>query len=227
MSSTGKGGKTQSVLGGLPQVNLLPPEVRAARGLKVIRRWLMVGLVVVALALAGVYVLTLTARGAAEAERAEAQEDTVALQAEQERYAEVPLVLAALTEAELARLIGMSTEVEWSPYFDAITAVLPPGVSLETIAMSGATPVMLPAPPASPLMSPSVGQLQFTGRSLTVPDTAAWMNALESIPGFSDAWVTTTQLTDEAGDVFYSVTSTVQVDQQAYSGRFAPTEEED
>ena len=30
---------------GLPQVNLLPPEVRAARALAVVKRWLAVGLV--------------------------------------------------------------------------------------------------------------------------------------------------------------------------------------
>lgn len=219
--------KGQPGAGGLPQVNLLPPEVRSARGLKVVRRWLAFGLVAVAVALGGVYALSLIERGTAEEERAEAQAETVSLQAEQERFAEVPVVLAALSEAALARRVGMSTEVTWKPYIDAITAVLPPNVSIDSILMSSATPIMLAAPPESPLFSPNVGQLSFTGRTVTVPDTAAWMDALDSIPGFSDAWVSASILSDEEGVLYYAVTATVRVTESAFAQRFPENETEE
>ena len=207
--------------------SLLPPEVRAARGLKVVRRWLLVGLVVVAGLLVGAYAYSLLERGAAEAERGEAQAETAELQAEQERYSEVPVVLAALSDVELARQVGMFTEVSWKPYIDAFTAVIPSGVSLETISMSGATPVLLAAPPESPLFSPSVALLNFTGRSVTIPDAAAWIDALDSIPGFADAWVASSARADEEGTVYYAVTSSVRVDASAYALRFFETEEEE
>ena len=226
MSRAG-GGKGQSVVGGLPQVNLLPPEVRAARGLKIVRRWLLVGLVLVAVLLAGAYAYSLMERGGAEADRTAAQDETAELNREQEKYAEVPVVLAALSEAELARQVGMLTEVSWKPYFDAITAVLPAGVSIETITMSGATPVLLAPPPESPLYSPSVGQLSFTGRSVTLPDTVAWMDALNAVPGFTDAWVASSVRADEEGLLFYAVTSSVRVDASAFELRFFETDEEE
>jgi hypothetical protein len=218
--SAGKGG-------GLPQVNLLPPEVRAARGLKVVRRWLLVGLVLVAITLAGGYFLSVLERTAAEVERDEARAETVQLQAEQERYSEVPVVLNALSDVQLARQVGMLTEISWKPYIDAITSVLPAGVSLDTINMNGATPVLLASAPESPLFGPSVAQINFTGRSLTIPDTAALIDALNSVPGFVDAWATSSVRADEEGTMYYAVSASVRVEASAYALRFFETEEED
>ena len=221
--SAGRVGK----VGGLPQVNLLPPEVRAARGLKVVRRWLLAGLVLVAVLLAGGYFLSLTARAEAELERVEAQEETAALQAEQAKYAEVPALLAALDNGITARQVGMSTEVDWRPYVDAMTAVLPANVSIESIMMSGATPVLLPAPAESPLFDQSVGQLTITGRAVALPDSVALIDALNSIPGFADAWVSASVRSEVDGALFYAVTASVRVLDSAYTNRFAaPTEEE-
>ncbi|WP_136520034.1 MULTISPECIES: PilN domain-containing protein [Cellulomonas] len=210
----------------LPQVNLLPPEVRDARDLRAMKRWLLlaVALVVAVCALAYVFVVIQGTQARDELARAEAE--TARLQDEQAQYAEVPLVLGQLNATRAARELGMSTEVPWKPYYEAITAVLPEGVSIDTLAFSGATPITAPAPPADPLQGPSVGQVQFTGRSSTVPDAAAWVDALNSVPGFADAWVSSAAVTDAEGTVYYTVSSTVQVTEAAYSGRFAANDGE-
>jgi Tfp pilus assembly protein PilN len=213
--------------GGLAQVNLLPPEVRAARGVKVVRRLLLLGLVLVAVVLVGGYVLSLLELGAAQEELAAAEADTLRLQEDQRKYAEVPQVLLALDTAKSARMLGMSTEVEWKPYLDAITAVLPPDVSIDTVSMTMSTPMLAPSLPATPLQSQSLGQISFTGRTTTLPDTAAWVDALNSIPGLGDAWVSAATLSSDADLTFYSVTSTIQIRPQALSGRFLPDEEAD
>lgn len=217
---------TALVLADQPQVNLLPPEVRAARTLRVVKRWLGISLVFVVVLLAGVFGLSLLRLGIAETELAAAQADTATLQNEEKKYAEVPAVLTALEAAETVRELGMSTEVSWKPYLDAVTAVLPAEVSLKTITYTGATPETPAATPASPLLKPSVGVLQFSGRSLTLPDTAAMIDALNSVPGFSDAWVTAAAITEADGTVFYEVESSVQVTDVAYAHRFVVTDEE-
>lgn len=213
------------IINGLPQVNLLPPEVKAARGLKVVKRLLALGLVLVVGLIALAYAGALIARSDAETALAEAQAETARLRAEEQRYAEVPLVLGALDNTLAARELGMSTEVLWKEHLDAVTAVLPENVSIETLTLTGATPMALPAPPASPLYAESVAELTFSGRTATVPDTAAWIDALNSIPGFSDAWVRAAEVQAEDGSVYYAVDSSVRVLQSAYAQRFVATEE--
>ncbi|WP_315095257.1 fimbrial assembly protein [uncultured Cellulomonas sp.] len=206
--------------GTLPQVNLLPPEVRAARGLRVTKRWLLISLVVTLFLCVGAFGLALISGATAASELADAQAETVRLDNEAAKYAEVPQVLDALQQARTARTIGMSTEVQWRPYFDAVTSVLPAGVSIESIVSTGATPLVAAAPPTDPLQAPSVGQLAFTARSVTVPDTSAWIDALNAIPGFGDAWVSSAAVTEDDTGTYYAVSATVQLTDATYSHRF-------
>ncbi|KQR16195.1 PilN domain-containing protein [Cellulomonas sp. Leaf334] len=210
--------------GTLPQVNLLPPEVRAARGLRVTKRWLLISLVVTIGLCFGAFGLALIAGATAASELAEAQTETVRLETEAAKYAEVPRVLDALNQAQTARSLGMSTEVQWRVYFDALTAVLPAGVSLESIVSTGATPMVAPAPPTDPLQAPSVGQLAFTARTATLPDTSAWIDSLNSIPGFSDAWVSSVSVSEDDTGKFYTVQAAVQLTDATYAHRFDGTE---
>ena len=222
MTTTLEPPRTRSTVGPfLPQVNLLPPEVRAARGLRKIKRWLAVGLVVTLLACAGVYALGLLAASQAADELVTAQDETARLQTEAAKYAEVPQVLSALDGATAVRTLGMATEVEWKGYLDAIAAVLPADVTIETLAITGATPMTPAALPADPLQGPSVGLITFTGQTTTLPDTAAWVDALNSVPGFADAWVSTATVGELEAAISYTVASTVQFTDAAYAGRFA------
>ncbi|MGN8245523.1 PilN domain-containing protein [Cellulomonas soli] len=221
-----KGGGALTGTGALPQVNLLPPEVRAARGLRATKRWLGLGLVAtLALCVAG-YGAALISGGLADAELVEAQAETARLQSEQAQYAEVPVVLNALAQATAARQLGMSTEVQWKPYIDAIAAVLPAGVSIETFTVTAATPMAAAAAPSDPLQAAGMGSIQFTTRSSTVPDVAAWVDALNSVPGFSSAWVGSSTLTSDESGAYYAVSSAVVVTTDAFSLRFAQTEGE-
>ncbi|BDO42334.1 fimbrial assembly protein [Cellulomonas sp. NTE-D12] len=216
----------QTIVGGLPQVNLLPPEVRAARGLRNLKRWLAMALVLVLVLCAAVFALAKFAKMAADDELSTAQAETQRLQTEQQKYAEVPRVLGALQNVTTARALGMATDVSWSSYYAAITAVLPADVSIESLVMtsqsaSGTAPTGT-AP--NPLQPASVGQVQFTGRSTTVPNTAAWLDALNGVPGFADAWASSATISQSANKTtYYNVTVTVQVTAAAYTHRFDAT----
>ena len=210
----------------LPQVNLLPPEVRSARGLKVVKRWLASAVVLSLLLAAGLVGLAVLAQRDADAELAVAQAETDRLMAEQEKYAEVPIVLRRLDLIERAREVGMSTEVLWSPYLSAIAATAPEGVNIESVTVTSTTPMSLPTAPANPLQALSAGTITFTAGSLTVPDTAAWLDGLGTIPGFADAWFSSATIAEIDGTTYYSVSATVQFSDQAYARRFVATEEE-
>lgn len=220
-----KGAPSLLVPGSLPQVNLLPPEVRAARGLRVLKRWLAVGLVVVLTVCVMAYAAALLVASSARAELTEAQDATAALQAEQLKYAEVPVVLNALTSTKAARELGMSTEVAWKPYLDALAAVLPADVSIETLSITGATPVTAGPIPGDPLQAPSMGSIEFSGRTAEFLGSPAWVDALESIPGLSSARVTSVSVGESEGTTFYTIGSTIQFTESAYLRRFVATTE--
>jgi type II secretory pathway pseudopilin PulG len=212
-----------------PSVNLLPPEVKAARGLRVLQRWLALLIALVLVGCVAAYALVSFAASSAQDDLTAAQQRTSELLLEQKRYSDVPVVLSALSDAQTARELAMSTEVPWRSYLDAITAVLPAGVSIDSYSTSLDT-VMTAAPiTLSPLQTASVGQIQFTLRVLQVPpDTAALIDALDGIPGLTDAWVGDATLTaDQDGFVYYAVAASVNVTSSAYTNRFLPDDAAD
>jgi len=213
---------SQGLTGGLPQVNLLPPEIEEARGLRVVKRWLGISLVVVLVVIAGLYGWAVLAQQDAEGELALVQDETERLLQEQVRYAEVPVVLATLRNSEDALWLATSTEVLWAPYLRAIAASAPDDVSLDSLAYSGASPLEPPQGPMHPLQRPHVGTLTFTARSLTLPDTAAWVDALNAVPGFADAWFSDASVTEQEESVYYVVNASVQVTAEAWAQRFVP-----
>ena len=204
----------------LPQVNLLPNEIRAARGLKQLKVYLAgaVGVALIVVALGYVW-SSFEASSAAKDLEAENQR-TSDLLAQQRKYAEVPVVLGQLSNAYTARQIAMSTEVLWKDYLGAINAVAPEGVAIATMTVEAATPIVGPAAPAHVLQMPSVGKLTFTGSSPTLPDTVAWLDGLNSIYGFADARMSVTDTKGEGDALYYEFTATVQMTSAAYAHRF-------
>ncbi|MGY4642603.1 PilN domain-containing protein [Cellulomonas sp. URHB0016] len=210
---------------GLPQVNLLPPEVKAARGLVNVKRWLGLSLVFVLAMAALTYGFAFLENQAAQGELADAQQENQRLMQEQAKYAEVPAVLTELNRFEKARTLGMGADILWKSYLDSIAAVLPPGVSIDTFTISQATAWSAGQTVSDPLIEPGMGSILFTVRTSTLPDDAAWLDALNSIPGLGDATMSSAGLTQTEGAPYYAVTSSVQVLEPALSLRFIPTEE--
>ena len=209
-----------------PQVNLLPPEIRAAQGLRHLKKWLVavVGLVVVVLVL--VYGLALMTRASAESELSDAQAQATALAAEQEQYAAVTPVLSGLQRTKEARQRAGSTDVLWKGYFDAIAAVLPPNVSIDSVSLvqkTAATDTVSANP--DPLVTPGIAALNISGKALALTDDAAFTDALNSIPGFHDAQTSTSVIGVTESEVpVFTITSSVLVDESAFSRRFEPAD---
>lgn len=203
----------------LPQVNLLPPEVRSARALRAVKVWLAL-VVVAALVLIGLaYGYATIEEGAAQSDLDRANADTQDLHTEQRTYADVPVVLGQLQTLEAARILGSSTEVMWEDYVGAVSAVTPPGVTIESIGYGGANP-MTSADVADVLVEDSMGVITFAGRAPTTLETAAWMDALDSIPGLSNAWISTEEIDGTDTVSYYKITGRVNVTSAALALRF-------
>lgn len=196
---------------GLPQVNLLPPEVRAARGLVHVKRWLAVGFAIVLVVIGLVYAFALLQRSAAEKDLEKTQATTASLQAETSKYAEVPQVLGDLKRINDARAIGTSTEIQWKPYIDAITATLPANVSIDAFSVTSATPWTPQSTLQDPLVVPGTAMISFTARATALPDDAAWLDALNTIPNVTQASLVSAEATVDTGDPYYAITANVQV----------------
>lgn len=204
----------------LPQVNLLPPEVKAARGLARTKRWLALGVVVALLVGVGLVFKATLDQQSADEQLAAAEEETQRLLALQEEYADVPLVESALERALLARAIAMSTDILWKPYFDAITATAPDGVRIENLKIVSATPMVLAPMPSDALSVPGASIITFTAQSATIPDIEAWIRQLWGVPNFSDPWFSQAVIKGSDTVRMYEVSASVVVTPTAYSGRF-------
>lgn len=209
-----------------PQVNLLPPEVTRGRRLASVKRLLVLALaLVVLLASLGYVGAVLLARGAAD-DLATAQADTARLQDEKSQYSEVPQTLGAIATAESARQQAMASEILWPGYLEALRAVTPEGVSYDSMAVTVGQPGQPFTGTTDPLApAAAIGQITFSARSLTLPDTASWIEAIEAVPGMSNPWFSSATLSEEEGVVFYQVAATVDLLPTALSGRFEPEAE--
>jgi hypothetical protein len=210
--------------GAWPQVDLLPPEVRARRKLAGTKRLLLLGIAVVLLASVLVFVLASIAALAARTDLANVQRDNEALVAESNKYAEVPAVLGQIDATKTAREMGFSTEILWQPFIEAIRAVTPAGVSIADLTVTVNTPTSSTSTTNDPLAAPSVGTVTFNGTAATPIDTSLWLDALDSLPGFNDPWFSTEMLSDTEGVVTYKISSSVQITDEVFAQRFVPEE---
>ncbi len=200
----------------LPQVNLLPPEVRVARTVSRVKQWMGVSIVIALLAVAAAYFLAADDLSTAQRERETSQRGTDQLLAEKQNYREVPVVLAALEDAQSARFLGFSAEVLWADYLGAIEAVLSPGMSIDTASVA----VVTTADVEIPFEERAWYTLTFAGRSTTVADIPDWIDGLDALPGLSGARMDVASITGDDAVSYYEVTTSVRVTSGAMASRF-------
>lgn len=213
---TGKGALGAPLL---PQVDLLPAEIRAGRGFARVKR-VLAGVIVLALLSAGGMHLFVQDRNTrADDHLASAQDTATRLAREKAQYSEVTAILSAINQTQIARTLGMATEVSWRSYLDAITAVLPEDVTITMFEVTNGSPTAPVIAGADPLSTPGVGTIVFVASSPTLPKASDWLDGLDSIPGFSDPTLQESRVSAVDAEPYYEVTSTIQVGPEALAGR--------
>lgn len=199
----------------LPRVNLLPPEIGERARLRRLQA-VLAGGVVVAAGAVGLLQLSASA-GVAEAtdQVAGAQARGSALQAQTRELADVDVVYAEAARAQARLSTALGQEVRFSQFLDGLTTSVPDHVWLRNVTFTQGA-----AAGADAAATTGIGTVAFTGVGFRHDDVAAWLESLESQPGFADAYVSdaTAGLIGTRRTV--SFTSTVTLTADALSGRY-------
>ena len=205
-------------IGGEPRVDLLPPEVREERKARIVRRRLGLGI-------AGALLLVIAASGGAtvmsmQAQLAlsDAQSQTTQLLKDQGKYVEVRAVQQEVALVQAAQQVGVSTEINWKTYLDAVQAILPASVVIDAVEVDAASPIALYVQPTAPLQGARVATVKFTAKSAVLPDVPTWLTALKTLPGYADALPGSVNLDTATGT--YTVDITMHVNDAAFAKRF-------
>jgi len=196
----------------VPRVNLLPPEVIAARSFRKVQRALGVAVLATLLVIAGAWLWAQhgvsSAKGGLDAEQAV----TAQLQQEQTKYAQVPQVLMQVEAGQKARQTAMANDVAWYTYLYDLSTVTPNRVWLTSVQASVPLPGGVTAGAGAgsaaagtagdssqinvnPLGAPAVGTVTISGKADTFTDVAAWLDAVDTVEGL-DASILDTAVKD-------------------------------
>lgn len=203
-------------VGGAPRVDLLPPEVRAERRTAALVRRAWAGVVVV-----GVVVGIGTGAAFLERMKSEdalmvAQGETQALLMEQTKYTEVRATQNQVGLIGAAQKVGGSTDIDWPGYLAKVQATLPIGVTITSVSLDQASPLVQYAQATAPLQGSRVATLTFQATSPTLPSVPDWLNGLATLPGYADAQPGTVTLEDDV----YKADITMHITADAFTSRF-------
>jgi hypothetical protein len=207
-------------VGGEPRVDLLPPEVRAARKAKRTRRALGYGV------LATVIVMVLSAGAAfafnvaSQARMLVAQSETASLLAQQQDFVKVRAVQSQVGIAQAAQQVGASTEIDWKAYLSRVQATLPGEVLMQKVTVDSSTPLAIYTQATAPLQPSRVATLTFTASSPNIPQVPTWLRSLAKLPGYADATPGTITLDKTTNQ--YTVNITMHINDAAFDKRFQP-----
>ena len=184
----------------VPRVNLLPPEILAARGFRTVQIRLAL-LVVTTFLVAGGGVVwaqlrVAGARAALDATTAQ----TAVLHRQEATYAEVPRVGQQVTEAKAVRELALGQDVLWYRLLSDVALATPSTVWLTTLnaSLSGSPSTAGAAgaagkggPSSDPLTPTGIGTVLVTGSAAGYPDVAAWLDSIVRVSGLDGSTLQT------------------------------------
>ena len=204
-------------LGGIPRVNLLPPEVAQAAKARSLHGGLSLLVVAVMMLVGAGYGAASLNAGAVQQRLNGANQRTTQLLEQQKKYVEVRKITKDLALTTAARQVGASTEINWRSYLESIQMSLPSGTAIATFSARSSSPLVEFAQSTAPLQGQRIAELKFSATSDSLPDVQAWLNALAKLKGFVDATPGTVTLASEGT---YTATIIMHINEQALSNRF-------
>jgi Tfp pilus assembly protein PilN len=172
----------------MTQVNLLPPEVKTRQR---VRRYTLASTGAVAAAvvlLLMVFVVQTVQLGDVEESLAAQQQVNRGLQAQITDLQPVAELHAQVqSRQELADSL-LADQVVWSSVLRNVSAALPGGLWLTS--MTGSLNPTAPGTALSTGGPAVVGNIQFHGQSFEHVTVGSWLTRLEQVPGWVNAWVT-------------------------------------
>ena len=121
------------VVGGDPRIDLLPPEVRTIRKIRIIRRRLGVGVFLVVFVQLGGTLLAREQANQARNNLGIEQRLTTSLLQQTQQYRDIVNVQSKIALVQAAQQVGISTEVNWEKILTALQLTLPSHLTISSI----------------------------------------------------------------------------------------------
>jgi hypothetical protein len=190
-------GGARRLVGGSPQVSLLPAEVREAGAVAAHRRKLIALVVVAAVVAAGAIVVAQQVRARDEARLADANRQSQMLSSQLAKFADVRALQKQIAVGKAGVSVGSSTLIDWQQQIDLIEAAMPAGYTVTSLNADGATPLAI-YPQSENLLEPRrAATILMTTTSATSGDEfSRWLSELRDIPSYSDATANVSYNTD-------------------------------
>jgi hypothetical protein len=199
--------------------NLLPPEIVDTRRTRRVKRAVLVALCTCTVLLAGWYGAATLQTVTARAEVRSVDQEIEQLTRHQKAYADVIRVQAD-SQAIHAQLIAvLGGDLRWSTLISAVQSAAPVGLNLTgvtglvtpTVAVRGAAPAGVPVGVAP------IGSLIINGSGRTKGMVAGYVDALGTIPGLANPFLTNAN--EDDGVTLFTVR--VDVTSAALGGRYS------
>jgi Tfp pilus assembly protein PilN len=198
---------------GLPRVDLLPPEIHAARRLRKVQTGMVAGVAAAAVVVGGLWFVA-NAEVAREQTRLDtAQAQQIKVNKQVQNLSDVDQQYRDVESRQELLSTAMGSEVQWSGYLNDLALQVPTGVWLTNMTVA-------PASPSTPSGTSNVATITFSGSARAHNDVAVWLESLARQRGYADPYFTTSAETDDGVRVV-TFTSSVTVTTEALSNRYA------
>jgi len=210
------------VIGGVPRADLLPPEIKQDEKNRAQRKTL-IGVMIAAavLVLLGYAGATLVATGAQAALEAE-NDKTATILTQQMEFAEAGSISDQITAVKSARILGMSTESDWSIFLGEFEKSLGDKFAIANVTVVASTPLAGLPPTVIPLEQPHVTEITLEVASQSHAVIPAWLDKVDAMTGV--VYSTNSEvLYDKKEDRWHTLV-VVQFDNSLYMKRFEAVE---
>ena len=209
-------------LDSLPRVNLLPPEIAAARRLRRIQLGLGGAVLGAVGVVALLYVAASSSVSSAQTQVDAANSRHAALQAQTAQYAEVTAVYARAAAAQAMLSQAMGEEVRYSQFLNDLSLSVPDNVWVKNVTFTQTAAATTAAPGARVAALPptGIGTVTFTGVAFKHDDVAVWLESLAGQKGYANPYFSSSTEALLGARKTVNFTSTVSLMPAAYSGRY-------
>lgn len=196
----------------VPQVSLLPTEIRGAGRAQRTRGLLAVGVVAAALLTAAAVTVASGVSADATARSTAATSRLSAASAQLAKFKDVQALQQRIAAGDAAVRVGGATAIDWQRYLGLLTADMPTGFTVTTVQTDAATSAGDYTQGATPLDRPRAATVVLTTATPSIVELPVWLRKLKSVPAYADA--TPNVSTSESG---YTVQVTIHLTTAAYA----------
>jgi outer membrane murein-binding lipoprotein Lpp len=204
------------------KVNLLPQEVAAERAARRTTGLTIAAVLLLVVVLAGVHLLRLGEIGQAEEERDATQAEISRLQAEVAQLEQFRQLADELEARNAVLAAAMGSEISFARMLNDLSLAFPAGSSLRSLTATVLTPEAV-SPTGEVAFGEAVASVAYEGYSVEryAPGVEAVLIEFDKVRSFFSAFVESAQLEEIGTTEVTSFSGSIQVDEDALTGRYA------